>query len=244
MNFKQKITTGLATGAVLLGTIAPAAFAATSVHISGNGAFSENRVNVSQSNSLRVAQSNDASINNTVNASSNTGGNNAGFNTGGSVAIVTGSSSTNVGISNVANSNTISIGSGNGGNGNGGGMSNNWNKLHAFMTGGQEAPVPGDPDAFGTAKVKVHPAAGKLCIQLWVKNIEPASAAHIHEAPVGSAGPVVVTLPTPNASGFASGCVDAAGSELEEIKNNPSDYYVNVHNATYPGGAARGQLSN
>ncbi|HVF69313.1 MAG TPA: CHRD domain-containing protein [Xanthomonadales bacterium] len=243
MNFKQKITTGLATGAVLLSAIAPAAFAATSVHISGNGAFSQNRVNVSQSHSLSASQSNNANISNSVNVSSNTGGNNASFNTGGSVAVVSGDANTHVGISNIANANILSLG-GVGHGGNGGGMSNNWNKLHTFMTGGQEVPTPGDPDGFGTAKVKVHPAAGKLCVSLWVKNIEPATAAHIHEAPVGVAGPVVVALPTPNAQGFASGCVDVASSELTEIKNNPSDYYVNVHNAPYPGGAVRGQLSN
>lgn len=242
MNLKQKITTSLATGAILLSSISPAAFAAKSVYISGNGASSDNTVSVSQNSRTNVSQSNDARISNTVNTNSNNGGNSAGSNTGGDVRIVTGSAGTHVGISNVANANVLSLGGGSN-NGNNGGMIHKWNKLHTFMTGGQEVPTPGDPDAFGTAKVKVHPEAGKLCVTLKVNNIEPATAAHIHEAPAGVAGPVVVALPTPDANGFASGCVSLASSELEEIKNNPSDYYVNVHNAPYPGGAVRGQLS-
>jgi len=33
------------------------------------------------------------------------------------------------------------------------------------------------------------------------------------------------------------------GQTVAEILANPEDYYVNVHNAEYPGGAIRGQLS-
>ncbi len=116
-------------------------------------------------------------------------------------------------------------------------------KLTANLTGSQEVPTTGDPDGTGTAKIRINPGTGQLCINLRVMNIEPATAAHIHEAKAGTAGPVVVTLPTPDANGFVSGCVTVDKSELQEIKQNPSDYYVNVHNAAYPSGALRGQLS-
>ncbi|HUQ84770.1 MAG TPA: CHRD domain-containing protein [Candidatus Limnocylindrales bacterium] len=242
MNLKQKLTTGLATGAVVLSALTPAAFAATSVHVSGNGAFSSNSVSVTQNRNLSVSQSNSSSISNSVNANSNTGGNNASLNTGGNVAVVTRSSSTGVAISNVANANILNLGNvgGNGGNSNGG-ITNSWSKLQTFLTGSQEVGG-GDPDGFGVATVKLLPQAGKVCVQLAVKNIQQASAAHIHEAQPGAAGPVVVALPTPNAQGFASGCASLSSQEIEEIQDNPSDYYVNVHNATYPGGAVRGQL--
>ena len=43
--------------------------------------------------------------------------------------------------------------------------------------------------------------------------------------------------------GFSSGCVDVGRALAKEILKNPADYYVNVHNAEFPGGALRGQLS-
>ena len=74
-----------------------------------------------------------------------------------------------------------------------------------------------------------------------MSGIAPATAAHIHEAPAGQAGPVVVPLAAPT-DGTSSGCVTLEREELKEIAKNPDDYYVNVHNAEFPAGALRGQL--
>lgn len=241
MNIKQKITTGIATGAIMLGTLSPAAFAVTDVQISGNGSDSNNAVSVRSDHRMDKTQRNDSNVNNSVNTRSNTGDNSVRGNTEGNVSANTGDVDSSARVSNMGNMNRVT----NNGSGMGDAMRDNFmsKKLRAFMTGEQEVPGPGDPDGFGTAKVKVHPERGELCVSMRVGNIEPATAAHIHEAPVGVAGPVVVTLPTPNANGFASGCVAVDSNELEEIKDNPSNYYVNVHNATYPAGAVRGQLS-
>ena len=114
-------------------------------------------------------------------------------------------------------------------------------KLTTTLEGENEAPVLGDPDGIGTATLRINPGRNQLCYTITVGGIEPATAAHIHEAPAGSAGPVVVGLSAPT-NGRSSGCVAIARAEATDIIRSPEDYYVNVHNATYPGGALRGQL--
>ena len=112
--------------------------------------------------------------------------------------------------------------------------------LHTDLTGAAEEPGPGDPDGFGFARVIAIPSQDLVCYVIRVKDIGPATAAHIHEAPEGEAGPVVVTLAAPT-NGVSAGCVEGSG-EAADIAADPADYYVNVHNADFPGGALRGQL--
>jgi CHRD domain len=110
------------------------------------------------------------------------------------------------------------------------------------MTGTEEAPGPGDPDGSGEAVFTLNHGLGQVCFQLTVMDIAPATAAHIHVAPPGVPGPVVVGL-TPPTGGFSSGCVTADRDLIKDIIQNPDAYYVNVHNADFPAGAVRGQLS-
>jgi len=111
------------------------------------------------------------------------------------------------------------------------------------LSGAAEVP-PADPDGSGTATITLNYGQGTVCWEITVSNITlPATAAHIHEAPVGVAGPVVVPLSAPDASGSASGCATVDRAEIKDIIQHPEEYYVNVHNADYPGGAVRGQLS-
>jgi hypothetical protein len=113
--------------------------------------------------------------------------------------------------------------------------------LSTTLSGAAEVPGPGDPDGTGTARLRVNPGQGEICYTLTVAGIDPARAAHIHEAPVGAAGPVVVGLEAPT-NGSSSACVTVTRQLARDIVRNPSDYYVNVHNAPFPGGALRGQL--
>lgn len=248
-NVKRKMITAFATSALLLGAVVPSAFA-DSIHISGNGAFSENNVSVRQSNRTSVDQRNDTNIRNNVWSNSNTGNNRSSFNTSGDNYIHTGNANNRVEISNNGGFNYANTGGShswnwdNENNDSHKDSSRNDRNLQTSLNGNNEVPGPGDSDGRGSAEVKLHPSKDELCVNIHVKNIETATAAHIHEAQTGVAGPVVVTLPTPNADGYVEGCVSVAKEKLKEMKDNPSDYYVNVHNTTFPNGAVRGQLSN
>ncbi|MGI9032340.1 MAG: CHRD domain-containing protein [Acidimicrobiales bacterium] len=113
----------------------------------------------------------------------------------------------------------------------------------AQLSGSQEVPVPGPAGASGYARVIPVPQVGLICYVLHVEGIDlPATAAHIHRGAPGVAGPVVVTLKAPGQSGFSAGCAHADSSVVSEIAHDPGAFYVNVHNAAYPGGADRGQL--
>ncbi|MBK8026673.1 MAG: CHRD domain-containing protein [Chloroflexi bacterium] len=115
--------------------------------------------------------------------------------------------------------------------------------LSATMSGAAEAPGPGDPDGSGTAYITLNQGQNEVCFELNVSDIAPATAAHIHRGAAGVPGPVVVGLTAPT-SGSSSGCITGVSEDLiKEIRQNPEAFYVNVHNAAFPAGAVRGQLS-
>jgi hypothetical protein len=115
--------------------------------------------------------------------------------------------------------------------------------LTAQLTGEAEVPGPGDPDGRGIARVKIDLETNQLCYNIRVRNIDPATAAHIHEAVEGSSGPVRVGLTAPS-TGTSSGCATITRALALDILADPAEYYVNVHNPAFPGGAVRGQLGN
>jgi len=85
--------------------------------------------------------------------------------------------------------------------------------------------------------------------QILNRGHETFVAGHIHQAPVGVAGPVVVPLfvsPTPatNARHIRQSGVGTpnAGTTGAAICQDPSAYYVNYHTTAFTGGAIRGQL--
>ena len=106
------------------------------------------------------------------------------------------------------------------------------------LTGAAEVPGPGDPDGTGTATVRVNPGLRTVCWTITVSDVEPITAAHIHVGSPTEAGPVVVPL-----NPYSGGCTQVSRELALAIIRNPGAYYVNVHNAPYPAGALRGQLS-
>ena len=114
------------------------------------------------------------------------------------------------------------------------------------MTGAAEVPGPGDPDGSGTFALTFNQGTGEVCFALSVENITlPATLAHVHRGTVTQSGPPVIDLVAPDATGTSSGCVqDVDRGLIKEIRQNPENFYVNVHTLPDFGpGAVRGQLS-
>ena len=98
-------------------------------------------------------------------------------------------------------------------------------------------PNQGDLDGTGTASLTINPGRGEVCWTITVDGVEPITAAHIHVGDATVPGPVVVPLMP-----YTGGCTDVDRELALAIMHDPAGYYVNVHNATYPAGALRGQL--
>jgi len=113
MTLTSKLTTAIATGAVLLNALAPLALADTSLDVSGNGSRSDNNINVSSNNNTTVSQNNNANVTNNVSTDIDTGHNRANDNTGGDVFVSSGNAASNVDISNSLNSNRAVVSGGN-----------------------------------------------------------------------------------------------------------------------------------
>lgn len=114
--------------------------------------------------------------------------------------------------------------------------------LNVTLTGVQQVPGPGDPDGTGTAEIRVDPRSGRLCWDLYARQVEPATSAGIYRGAAGSNGPLAVSLATPGADGRSQGCQQLEPGLAREIALQPFAFYVNVHDSAFPEGAIRGQL--
>ena len=117
-----------------------------------------------------------------------------------------------------------------------------WTKFTAKLSGDNEVGG-GDPDGSGTAAVKMR--GTEICYDIKWTGID-ATMSHIHKAPAGTNGDVLVPFfanESPLDASSKSGCVEAKASVVKNITANPSNYYVNVHSPEFPKGAIRGQLA-
>ncbi|RPI84146.1 MAG: CHRD domain-containing protein [Chloroflexi bacterium] len=117
--------------------------------------------------------------------------------------------------------------------------------FQAELNGENERPDPGDPDGTGQSRVYINQEAGDVCFSITASEIIlPADAAHIHVGDSDVAGDVVIPLAPPDELGSSAGCAaDVDPTLIQEILDNPSGYYVNVHTSDFPAGAIRGQLT-
>jgi hypothetical protein len=132
--------------------------------------------------------------------------------------------------------------------------------FRTHLSGAEEVPAV-DTRAQGQAIFQLSKDGSELRYKLIVANIENVRMAHIHLAPAGENGPVVVWLypsgPPPQLiegrfSGvLAEGTLTAAslvgplaGQTLADLIDEvvAGNTYVNVHTNQYPGGEIRGQI--
>ncbi|GAA1797164.1 hypothetical protein GCM10009795_048270 [Nocardioides hankookensis] len=96
----------------------------------------------------------------------------------------------------------------------------------------------GDPDGAGQAHLTFDRARGRVCATVEWRRIQRPDSAHIHRVSDGS---IVVDL-----GGSVTGgprCTTGVPSRtIAQILRHPRQYYVNVHNPTYPAGAIQGTL--
>ena len=109
--------------------------------------------------------------------------------------------------------------------------------LGAALAGSNETAA-GDADGTGSFSAVIDADAGQLCYKLTAGNIAPATMAHIHSGAAGANGPPVATIELTE-----NRCMAVDPAVLQAIVAAPGNYYVNVHNAEFPAGAIRGQLS-
>jgi hypothetical protein len=126
----------------------------------------------------------------------------------------------------------------------------------AKLTGKEETPMAVKTKAGGEADFKISKDGKELSYILKVKDIENATAAHIHMGKKGEEGaPVVGLFKGPKEGKFsgvlAKGTITddklvgpLAGKTVEDLKKmiEEGNAYVNVHTTQNPAGEIRGQL--
>ncbi len=110
------------------------------------------------------------------------------------------------------------------------------------LTGAQEVP-PVATSATATANLAVDLSSGFITGTMVFSGLSSNStAAHIHDAPAGSNGPII--LPFTGGSGAASGMWSISGvltpSQLTDL--SAGLLYVNIHSVDFPSGEIRAQL--
>ncbi len=140
------------------------------------------------------------------------------------------------------------------------GQAHQQRNFRTHLKGANEVPAV-DTRAQGQATFKLNKEGDAIDYKLIVSNIENVLMAHIHNAPAGSNGGVVVWLypdaPPPQLiEGRSNGVLaegtiteddfvgTLAGQSMDDLLElmNSGETYVNVHTTQNPGGEVRGQI--
>jgi hypothetical protein len=108
------------------------------------------------------------------------------------------------------------------------------------LRGFREVDNPGDPDGEGFGAVVFDDHTAHYFVA--VASIADPTAAHIHAGTAAQNGPITIDFEAAFTDGIAAGSVPVGEAVESGVLAHPENYYVNVHNAEHPSGAARGQL--
>lgn len=108
----------------------------------------------------------------------------------------------------------------------------------AVLTGAAAVPGPGDADGAGIAVITIDGTT--LRYNVWTQNIGTPTAAHVHRGVAGAGGEEFITL---NVDSLANGTITITADQANQLRANPSAFYVDVDTAEFPNGALRGQLT-
>ncbi len=128
--------------------------------------------------------------------------------------------------------------------------------LGVTMMGPAEVPS-GDPNGIGFADLVIDGLTLRWSVVVF--NIDTPTAMHIHTGRRGETAPPLIPFATPfvryegcpspapppcSERWVSTGEVELTADHAEMLSEEPSNFYLNIHNAVYPGGAVRGQLQN
>jgi hypothetical protein len=128
-------------------------------------------------------------------------------------------------------------------------------RFNIKINGANEVPA-ADADGRGEARLVVDLDDNEVCLDVRFDRTGTPNRGHIHRGNAGVNGPIVVAffdIQLPEAAGnplhdvlekdrAKDLCQTATHELLTEIVQFPERFYVNLHNARYPGGAIRGQV--
>jgi hypothetical protein len=129
----------------------------------------------------------------------------------------------------------------------------------ANLTGDQEVP-PVTTETTGKAFLRLNKAETEIEIQLSVGDGVRITQSHIHCAPAGVNGPIIIFLAGLHAAGLDidgkwvsnatikdtsivnTACGSTVAAVAQQMRNGNT--YVNVHSVAHPGGEVRGQVES
>lgn len=125
----------------------------------------------------------------------------------------------------------------------------------AILSPANEVPPIGNAESGGRGAVQITFTGGTADFYYQLNGFPGGTTivgAHIHPAPAGVNGPVIIstgasaaaslTLPNGSAEFRVSG-IPVEAALIQAIVNNPAAFYFNVHSPLNPGGFTRGQLT-